>query len=404
MTALCGGGTSSPKAGVAEAIVYGAGAIATLLEKRGNIWAAALAPLLGVLSYDAITLCSSDPPAIPTFSAADANAVLKLNDFNAFTAAVSKFSDLIANNLWFDICQCNAGAQPAPTAPVAPPAGLPNTTTIVGYGGPVLACDHFAGLTCHPTDTLDCSIIGTRCSSGPCNPHPIPAGATSLTVTGTVIPGGGTHGPENFDLWWYDSPTHESSGVNVVVTVPSGSTASGSIAVPAGTYGYVLLGSRPTFPAPSDSVTAVVDAFCGGSGGTLTSPCCPADQFSTGMLTQILQMVTLLQRQISPFAYISSTAHSGLTGHGSFSVQGLIGVAIALTAIPSSAGAEVGTPTAIFDAGRIDVGTADGYRETQQIESAAQLWFPQSMGAMTLVSYSLNAGVTATITELVREA
>jgi hypothetical protein len=71
--------------------------------------------------------------------------------------------------------------------------------------------------------------------------------------------------------------------------------------------------------------------------------------------------------------------------------------------LPSAIGSESGTPTEYFELGFLSVGTADGYQRSVRLEHNPQVWFPPDMGSQTLVGYSLNPLVTATITELQRE-
>jgi hypothetical protein len=114
-------------------------------------------------------------------------------------------------------------------------------------------------------------------------------------------------------------------------------------------------------------------------------------------------MVTLLQRQSTPFAYIVSTAHTGLSGNSQFAVHGLIGLAIAITTLPTRAGVQLGNPDTLWDVGWIDVGTADGWFNRAFLKTNPQVIFPRDMGAVTLIGYSIPADVVVTITELVRE-
>ncbi len=113
--------------------------------------------------------------------------------------------------------------------------------------------------------------------------------------------------------------------------------------------------------------------------------------------------VQLIQRQSVPFGYIVSTVHAGLSGDGTISVQGLIGLAISVTTLPSRAGVLAGDPNVYFSLGWVNVGTADGWFSRQELRHNPQVIFPEDMGAVTLVGYSIPADVTVSITELVRE-
>jgi hypothetical protein len=120
-------------------------------------------------------------------------------------------------------------------------------------------------------------------------------------------------------------------------------------------------------------------------------------------LDVIQQLLTLIQRQAVPFAYVSKTVHSGLSGAGSISVQGLLGVKLECTTIPSSLGVAGTSPAEHFDLGWITWGTADGYPQSVRIEHSPQLSLPARASAFTSIAYDLHPGVVATITELQRE-
>jgi hypothetical protein len=122
-----------------------------------------------------------------------------------------------------------------------------------------------------------------------------------------------------------------------------------------------------------------------------------------GALQQILGIVTLLQRQIAPFAYIASTVHAGLTGSGSFAIQGLLGVKLALTSIPAGIGNIAGTPQEFFDVGFVTFGSPDGYDHSVRIEHNPQITLPPRCSAFTTFGYSLPPGVVVDVTELIRE-
>jgi len=120
-------------------------------------------------------------------------------------------------------------------------------------------------------------------------------------------------------------------------------------------------------------------------------------------LSEILELVTLIQRQAVPFAYIFSTAHSGLSGEGHVDVQGLLGVRVVLDAIGTGVGAESGDPDEIFEAGWITWGNDDGSTKREWITHSPFISMPAVAGQYTRVGYTLGQGVSATITEIVRE-
>jgi len=133
-----------------------------------------------------------------------------------------------------------------------------------------------------------------------------------------------------------------------------------------------------------------------------TSICCvsPTDSNNNAVLQQLLQLVTLIQRNKAPFASVHGTTHSGLTGSGNFTVQGILGLAVSLTAVPTSVGLELGNPDVLFDVGWLNVGTADGWVDRKRVSADPFLWAPDLMSMMTRVGFTLMPGVVATITEI----
>jgi hypothetical protein len=113
-------------------------------------------------------------------------------------------------------------------------------------------------------------------------------------------------------------------------------------------------------------------------------------------------MVTLLQRQAAPFAYVSGPVHSGLTGTGSFAVQGILGLHASASGL-SGIGLRVGTPDVRLEIGRLNLGTSDAYSDRVQLVLGDQVVFPAAAGLFTVVGYTLEPGVTLTVTELLRE-
>jgi hypothetical protein len=112
--------------------------------------------------------------------------------------------------------------------------------------------------------------------------------------------------------------------------------------------------------------------------------------------------VDLVQRQSVPFAYLLGATHA-VSGSGSFAVQGIIGLAVAISSAPAWVGRSGLDPTAHFTYGWLHVGTADGWERGEKLLFSNQLVLPLS-GAVTQVGYDLEPGVSGTITELLREA
>ena len=132
-------------------------------------------------------------------------------------------------------------------------------------------------------------------------------------------------------------------------------------------------------------------------------PCCPPDTSTQAYLDVITRQLNLIQRQLVPFAYIASTAHAGLSGAGTFAIQGLLGVKVNVTTIPTPIGREGTSPTEYFDMGFLTFGTPDGYDHSVRLERSQQIILPARCSAFTTFAYDLHPGVVVTVTELVRE-
>jgi len=122
------------------------------------------------------------------------------------------------------------------------------------------------------------------------------------------------------------------------------------------------------------------------------------------MLDRILGMVTLIQRQQVPFAYVYGSNHTALSGDGELSVSGLLGVSVDVTTLPASYGVADGTPETHFGLGYINLGTDDGWTSARSIDHDGTLLLPSAAGVFTRIGYSLSAGVVVDIRELVRES
>jgi hypothetical protein len=127
----------------------------------------------------------------------------------------------------------------------------------------------------------------------------------------------------------------------------------------------------------------------------------------TGMSQSIAQLrsdVTLIQRQGVPFGYLTGPVHSGLTGSGSFAVQGLLGLSVAVTGAPAGWGRSDDNPSRYIPApASVTLGSAHGVESVLWCNEPVTFAYASGDGAMTLVTWHCKPGVTISITELVRE-
>src|SRR5260370_24976068 len=108
-------------------------------------------------------------------------------------------------------------------------------------------------------------------------------------------------------------------------------------------------------------------------------------------------MVTLIQRQQVPFAYVPGTVHPNLANTGELTVQGLLGVKLQPTIIPTTIGSEEGDPLEYFDMGWICWGTADGFDNRERLTHSPQLSLPNLASTFPPIGYSFPPRLRDTI-------
>jgi hypothetical protein len=361
-----------------------------MLAARGLFWLIPAIALANLGSLTLATFCATDPPAIPTFTSAETNAILKLQFGSDFDSGISKFRDLLLNLIWYDTCKCDVGS-PTPFVPPSPPTGTPIVQNPVGQ-------------------------VGAPCSTGG-STRPLVAGnnpfigfldGTGKQVTSTFIT--------------FTNTTTTAPGVTVTVGIQkeqpsaplSPSTITSYTIAPGATITQNLP-FDPALPVIAVSVNSVTGTgacsfawtgqmFCNGQvPGVSASPCCPPDPSTQSYLDLILQTVTLIQRQNVPFAYVLSTVHSGLSGAGSISISGLLGCKVQLTSLPSNIGQAGTSPAELFEVGFVTFGTPDGYPSSYRIEHNPEVILPVRCSAFTTLAFDFSPGVVATITEILRE-
>jgi hypothetical protein len=208
----------------------------------------------------------------------------------------------------------------------------------------------------------------------------------------------------NMALYWQDAAGVETFGFFKDYVRPAG-YASVTASVPADKVSFRVYSSSNSVDLVNyNDIPITVEFFCGAGGGGLAPvPCCPPDPSLTAMLASIATAVELIQRQVAPFATVDGAAHAGLTGEGRIDVQGLLGVRVDLTTVPGYQGVQAGDVDAIYNAGWINWGDPSSFRPREWIQTSPTLSTPPLAGMYTRLSYSLNPGFVATITEVKRE-
>lgn len=392
MTAVCGGGASGPKVGVAAVVDYSAGLLAAIFAAYDIAWLIPVIPLVGLAPLTLNTFCASDPPAIPTFTAAETNALIGLQFGADFDSGLAKLKNLILNTIWYDACQCNSGAL-TPFAPPAAPTGTPITQ--FPRGATVAPCGSYTstGITITGvqsfsnrafvllTDKVATSFKvsdTTAISSGAgvgvkYTIQETVNGAATTTMTTDVFPASGYH------EFVGQIVNRNASEIHINVTAQGGAGVSTN---------------QPK-----------LDVYCNGDNPTepTQQPCCPPDPSTQSYLDNILQLVTLIQRQVAPFAYVSGAAHGPLTGTGQLDISGLLGVKVLPSSIPGWAGVQAGDPDALWLDSWVTWGNGDGWTNREFLRSSPFVSLPALAGQYTKLGYSLADGLAVTITELLRE-
>ena len=389
MTALCGGGLSGPKAGVAETIIFTAGAIASLLNNKGGAWATLAAPLLGVLTYQAEELCEVDPPADPGMTSDDYLALLRLNDWPALQAALVKLADLVKIAVWFELCECKTTSTPA--APAIPsPDGVSNPHGV-------------AAATCAALeDAEDIAFAGTY-NFFQTNPLSgswdtavvLPVGASYVRITVSRPT------TANTNVWtfnpmfmWADGASVEQPASFVNVSLANGQTKVVEALLDRTNYWKARV-SLDSVGTNGGEVTMRMDVWCGVVPGQALASCCPPDPALMALMQQVLQLLTVVQRNGVPFAYAPHSEHAGLTGSGEVAATETIAATITLTTLPAGYGMAEGHPDVVFDAGYVAFGNTEGFGPPQRIRTSPM--FLRVPTDTTRIGYSLGPGIVATI-------
>jgi hypothetical protein len=405
VTGPCSGaGVGTPKAGLSATQYVGPAAIGGALAGLSGWAGAAVGASIGLITYELSTFCPDGPPAMPTFTADDIAAILYAPFLPTSGAALQKLRDFVGNLFWPLLCDCSSGTSTL-GAPSAFPSGgsqtisigIPNAvcqglTNSNGTGGPYVA----------PTG------LGTYASGSTSNPlawiqwpTAVPT-SFRITLKNTIVSGAGVTMVFAYEQRATYSTTH-TGGVPTVSVAP-GATQVVTITADPTKAIFELWVDSSTGSGGSKVDGTTIEAFCGGASPNGTQqPCCPPDAATQAQLDQILAMVTLIQRQAAPFAYVYGANHTALSGHGSISASGLLGISVDVTTLPASYGSRDGTPVELFDLGFVTLGTADGYETSRRIDHDGALLLPPQSGAFTAIGYSLSPGVVVAIRELVRE-
>lgn len=403
MTSICVGAVASQvKAGLPTSIYISPIFMASILPVQLE-WLRPFLPYIPDIFLDLDPFCQGEPPTQPTLTDATIAAVFAGGDFSAALVAGNLIQAALLNWYWYQVCECSSGTQPTAPTPQSDPGGLVAVNPPALVRPPaVLTCQSGTSPSGSPSIFAAFKLFGVRLTEGGGPPLAIPSGASLIRFTVNNTSNGATHKTLTFRYYPYPTATLENTPI-VATNVATGASATFDVAVVPGAYGFALNVQSVDGSATTDLASATYAVYCGGQPGQVSSPCCPPDEILNGMIRQILQYVTLIQRQSSPFGYVYGANHATLSDNGTISVSGLVGCSVDITTLPDSYGRSAGDPDELFGLGWISMGTADGITKRRRLDADGVLFLPGLGGVFTSINYALSAGVVVSIRELVRE-
>lgn len=378
--------------------------------------AVALAAAIGVVNFELSTFCTTDPPAMPTFTAQDYFNALGGGGALAQIAAIDKFRDALGNLMWPTLCKCDTVGTPAPPTLAPPPANLPtyqppqfptapssspcwDRSASVNYV--VNGQDLWWQPTLFPA-AARFSSFWTGSQAPIALPVPLP---NSIRFSGSIDSNGSATGAQaNINFY---SATGSIGGGGVGPVVGVGATSSITVPVPA-TAVYANVGMFPNGPFASAGQTAhgELQIFCAGSSATgISAPCCPPDPALQAELQALRSLVELIYDSLPAQlnSYADATVHAGLTGNGTVTLVGprTLAIRVDITAEPTNLGVDFGHPDFLFDRGYVvPVVNAAPIRAESRLVYNPQMFILPALTEQ--IGYSLHPGVTISITELIR--
>jgi hypothetical protein len=366
---------------------------------------------------DVAAFCAADPPtwSVPTgpqiFDFITSGNLANYNLVETFIENVTRAY------LWYNLCQCASVATPAPPTPPTAPTNLPAVNPpSVGITVGTCLSRQISGLSIPNGDASIYLEVSDLL---------FPAGATFTPSSGTGFGLTQARVMDGLQLSFVRFTWIPDSGTVDVISVPRFYNAAHT--ANAGGSVYHSVDSNPftlVLPDPASGGTGLsigimmgmsgvhaattgsllMEAWCGGS--TPTTPataCCPPDPSLLARLIRLEQLLTLIQRNDVPFAYVPGPTHAGLTGDGTLTIPTCLGILVTVTTNPPYSGVLLGSPNEVFDIGWFSWGTADGFDLRVRIHKLSQLSFPNKAAQFTRIGYSLNPGVVVSIQELYAE-
>jgi hypothetical protein len=395
----CGGAAGQTKPGVGELLQLGTEAIVgTILVAADLPMAWLLAPIISHYAYNAVNICSRPQPPEPVLDITTINNAIQFKNPLVSFPAQQLVVQWFTNILWPLICNCaNGSAPPLSTPSLLPPAysnpGMP-------AGPQPTPCANNATSLSVPQQDWGDALIGIT-------NHEMPASATSAHVKARIYPGGigpaGTPGTVTVTWGVYGTGPTSTTYVQTFSTSATDTTMEANLPLIVNDYqiGYQI--HADSWPSQFQA-DLYVDVYCNGDVATVpTEPCCPPDPLLDQKLFEIEQLLEAVWNQLQTLtgvkSWIDGVRHAGLSGNGSFPLQGkAIGIRVEMDQLPVGVQVNPGTPTFYYNAGFITPYSNDtplrGWRLTYQDESY------QLPSVTDMIGYTLLHGTTVDIVEL----
>lgn len=345
--------------------------------------------------YTIATVCATDPPAAPSISDADVDA---LGNPLGFLLTRQKFDDFIANAVWSKFCACNG------VAGVDYCTYISNTYNGSAYGTSALPPGSaYQNNPAVPVNQWHLQIV-FDCPAGidfywevygPGLPEATWTGRTGTSFAGPLI-------------IERDLPSQWAANSGAFVVAPVNTSDRAAFVGKSVTWKFKNTAVQPscsaapiTYPTPTAPTLPTTPTYPTPTACT-TDQLCKMLQTVSDQLKANTDLVTLIQRQGVPFAYIPAGTFAGLTGSGEVAVSGILAVSVDASDHPLTS-VEFGHPSERFDNGWINLGDADGWFARVQLGPHPTL-IPSVPAFVTKVGYTLPPGVTATLRTFKREA
>jgi hypothetical protein len=171
----------------------------------------------------------------------------------------------------------------------------------------------------------------------------------------------------------------------------------------------------PGSPSPVTPPVVIAPPPAGAPPGPLPSYTCDTEDICTQLQQLTLavsalaqaqanmsSLVTLIQRQHVPFAYVPGTLHTGLSDGGTLTVSSVLGLSVEITSLPGTLSSDMAPVQSWFKFGEISLGTVDGWQARRIVTHNPHLFLDLDAD-LTEVGYLFEPGVVANILELRRE-